>query len=84
MKLYEFNHKSVVRTRYTSLLFYKLLGFFVVVSKLKNHISNGKGNRSGYALNTMNQNVSFVVLALLNELYDPIKKTLNILVLRIF
>lgn len=84
MKLDKLNHKSIVGTSYNTLLFDKRLSFFVVVSILKDDICYNQGNRARYALNTMNKNVLFVFVCVLNEVNDPIKETLNILILRVF
>lgn len=84
MKLYQLNHKSIVRTSYSSLLLDEKLSFFIIVAVFKNDEGYHKSYRSRYSLYAVNENVNFVFLCVLNELNNSIKQTLNILILRIF
>lgn len=84
MKLYEFNHKSVVRTSNNPFLFHKGLSFFVIIPVFEDNISNNQSNRSRNTLNAMYQNILFIFVCILNEINNSIKETLYVFVLRVF
>lgn len=83
MKLYELNHETIIRTGNNTFLLYKRFSLFVIISILENNIGNDKSNRTGDTLNTMNENIFFIFMCILNEINNSVKETLDILILRI-
>ena len=81
MKLYKFHHKSIIRAGNASLLLDKLLSLLVIIPKLEDHKSYDHCDRPRHTLDTMYQHIAFALLVIEDEIYDDVKKTLNVLVL---
>lgn len=84
VELYEFYHEAVIGTSDRPLLLDKLLGLLVVVAHLEDDVGDSDGHRPGDALDAMDQNVLFVLSAVLNEVDRPVEEAFDILVLGVF
>lgn len=84
MKLNQLNHEAIIRAGNYTFLFNEGFSLFVVITVLKDNISDNKGYWSGYALNTMDKDIFLVFMGILDEVNNSIKKTFDILILWIF
>lgn len=81
VELDQFDHEAVVRTGDGPLLLDEGLCLFVVVAVLEDDVGDNEGDGSRDALNAVDEDVLLPLLAVLDQVYHPVKQALDVFVL---